>query len=94
MWNLCLPSVNDRNPNLRSMTVSFSLVEEERLIVGLPDVAQLGVHKKKVAEVSTWLKDFPHHRKVIFNRKYAAYSRNCLCCRDPLEQESRLRYRV
>jgi hypothetical protein len=70
------------------------LGEEERLMVGLPAVAQLGVHKKKVAEVSTWLKDFPHHRKVIFNRKYAAYSRNCLCCRDLLEQESRLQYRV
>ena len=68
--------------------------EEERLMVGLPPVAQLGVHKKKVAEVSTWLKDFPHHRKVIFNRQYAAYSRNCLCCRDLLEQESRLQYRV
>jgi hypothetical protein len=72
----------------------ISLVEEEGLIVVLPAVAQLGVHKKKVGEVSTWLKDFPRHRKVIFNRKYAAYSRNYLCCRDPLEQESRLRYRV
>jgi len=31
----------------------------------VPAVAQLAVHKKKVAEVSNWIKEFPHHRKVL-----------------------------
>jgi flagellar biosynthesis GTPase FlhF len=30
----------------------------------IPSVAQLAVHKKKVSEVSNWLKEFPHHHKV------------------------------
>ena len=40
------------------------------MIVGfekVSPVAQLAVHKKKVAEVSNWLKEFPHHRKVVLS---------------------------
>jgi hypothetical protein len=41
---------------------SWLIVDIERI----PAVAQLAVHKKKIAEVSNWLKEFPHHRKVGF----------------------------
>ena len=60
----------------------------------MPLVAQLAVHKKKVAELSNWLKEFPHHRKVIGNGKYGAYGRTYLFCRDLLERASRLPYKV
>ena len=45
-----------------SREVSTLTVDFERV----PPVAQLAVHKKKVAEVSNWLKEFPHHRKVAY----------------------------
>ena len=43
-----------------SLVVVGLIVDFERV----PPVAQLAVHKKKVGEVSNWLKEFPHHRKV------------------------------
>lgn len=42
----------------------------------VPAVAQLAVHKKKVAEVSNWIKEFPHHRKVLVS-VYYSNTRNC-----------------
>jgi hypothetical protein len=31
----------------------------------IPGVADLAVHKRKVLEVSSWLKDFSQHKKVL-----------------------------
>ena len=33
----------------------------------IPSPAHLAVHKKKIEDVSNWLKQFPHHRKVSLN---------------------------
>ena len=47
-------------------------IPSDRLVLMLdigriPPVSHLAVHKNKVAEVSIWLKQFPHHRKVRWN---------------------------
>ena len=33
----------------------------------VPCVAELAVHKRKVSEVASWIKDFAHHGKVPFS---------------------------
>ena len=60
----------------------------------IPPVAQLAVHKKKVAQVSNWLKEFPHHRKVDSFLWIVLKGRNYLFFRDLREPESQRQCKV
>ena len=66
------------------------IVDFERV----PSVEQLAVHKKKVAEVSNWLKEFPHHRKVCFRFIEFLMRRNYSSFRGPREPASQLQFKV
>jgi hypothetical protein len=60
------PKKETRKPTFKGedcTLVLFCCVADED-VDRVPAVAQLAVHKRKVAEVSKWLKEFPHHRKV------------------------------
>jgi len=65
------PKKENRKPAFNGEDCTFMLVLVAEVDVDrVPAVAQLAVHKKKVAEVSNWLKDFPHHRKVQNSKLY------------------------